>query len=44
VVSTIPVDGEALPVVWYDAPPTLALHLVDDDHRVTTHWRALAHQ
>ena len=44
VVSTVPLDAEPYPVVWYDAPPTLALHLVDDSvspPRVTTHWRAL---
>jgi 3',5'-cyclic AMP phosphodiesterase CpdA len=44
VVSTVPLDIEPLRVVWYDAPPTLAFHLVDADgggHRVTTHWRAL---
>jgi Icc protein len=44
VVSTVPLDAEPFPIVWYDAPPTLALHLVDDAEsppRVTTHWRAL---
>jgi Icc protein len=44
VVSTVPLDAEPFPVVWYDAPPSLALHLVDDSEtppRVTTHWRAL---
>ncbi len=44
VVSTVPLVAEPFPVVWYDAPPSLALHLVDDDHRVTTHWRALPAQ
>ena len=44
VVSTLPLDAEPLPVVWYDAPPSLAFHLVDDDGRVTTHWRALPAQ
>ena len=34
-------DAEPFPIVWYDAPPSLALHLVDDEGRVTTHWRAL---
>jgi hypothetical protein len=42
VVSTVPLDAEPFPVVWYDAPPSLALHLVDAEGRVTTHWRALA--
>jgi 3',5'-cyclic-AMP phosphodiesterase len=41
VVSTVPLDAEPYPVLWYDAPPTLALHLLDEDHRLTTHWRAL---
>jgi Icc protein len=41
VVSTVTADAEALPTLWYDAPPSLALHLVDDEDRVTTHWRAL---
>lgn len=42
-VSTVPLDAEPLPLVWYAGPPTLALHLVDDESpaRVTTHWRAL---
>jgi Icc protein len=44
VVSTVTADAEAVDRVWYAAPPTLALHLVDDAEsppRVTTHWRAL---
>jgi hypothetical protein len=44
VVSTVPLDAEPFPVVWYDGPPSLALHLLDDSEtlvRVTTHWRAL---
>jgi 3',5'-cyclic-AMP phosphodiesterase len=41
VVSTVTSDAEALDRLWYGAPPSLALHLVDDDLRVTTHWRAL---
>ena len=44
VVSTVPLDAEPFPVVWYDAPPSLALHLVGDDGRVTSHWRALPAQ
>lgn len=44
VVSTVPLDAEPFPVVWYDAPPSLAIHLLDDDGRVTTHWRALPAQ
>ncbi len=41
VVSTVTADAEAPPTIWYDAPPSFALHLVGDDGRVTTHWRAL---
>jgi 3',5'-cyclic-AMP phosphodiesterase len=41
VVSTVTSDAEAVDRLWYDAPPSLALHLVDDDLRVTSHWRAL---
>ena len=41
VVSTVTAEAEAPPTIWYDAPPSLALHLVGDDGRVTTHWRAL---
>ena len=38
--STIPLDSEGLPRLWLDAPPTFALHLVDDG-RLTTQWRSL---
>ena len=41
VVSTITSTAEPVDTVWYPAPPTFGLHLVDDDLRVTTHWRAL---
>lgn len=46
VVSTVTVDAEQVDMVWYDAPPSFALHLVDDGRppRVTTHWRALSAQ
>jgi 3',5'-cyclic AMP phosphodiesterase CpdA len=47
VVSTVTADAEQVDTVWYDAPPSLALHLVDDGARpprVTTHWRALPAQ
>jgi Icc protein len=39
--STVPLDNEPYPVVWEAAPPTLAFHLLHDDGRLTTHWRAL---
>jgi 3',5'-cyclic AMP phosphodiesterase CpdA len=41
VASTVTADAEDLDTLWYAAPPSFAVHLVDDDHRVTTHWRAL---
>ena len=47
VVSTVTADAETVDTLWYDAPPSLALHLVDDAEsppRVTTHWRALPTQ
>jgi 3',5'-cyclic AMP phosphodiesterase CpdA len=44
IVSTVTADAEQLDTLWYAAPPSLALHLVDDDGRVTTHWRALPPQ
>jgi 3',5'-cyclic AMP phosphodiesterase CpdA len=39
--STVPLDSEPYPVVWEAGPPTLAFHLLHDDGRLTTHWRAL---
>ena len=39
--STVPLDNEPYPVVWEAAPPMLAFHLLHDDGRLTTHWRAL---
>jgi 3',5'-cyclic AMP phosphodiesterase CpdA len=45
VVSTVTADAEWVDTVWYAAPPSLALHLVDEQPpRVTTHWRALPAQ
>ena len=41
VASTVTLDAEPLDHLWLDAPPTLALHLVDDSGRLTTFWRAL---
>jgi 3',5'-cyclic AMP phosphodiesterase CpdA len=41
VASTVPLDSEPYPVVWEAGPPTLAFHLLHDDGRLTTHWRAL---
>jgi 3',5'-cyclic AMP phosphodiesterase CpdA len=39
-VSTVTTDAEDLPKIDYTQPPTVALHLVDDDHLVT-HWRVV---
>jgi 3',5'-cyclic-AMP phosphodiesterase len=44
VVSTVSMDAEPVDTLWYHAPPSFALHLVDDSAsppRITTHWRAL---
>ncbi len=41
VISTVPIDAEDEPTVAYDMPPTFAVHLVGDDLRVVTHWRAV---
>ena len=41
VVSSVTLDQEPLDDLWLEAPPTLAMHLVDDDGRLTTFWRAL---
>ena len=44
VVSTVTADAEAVDTLWYGAPTSLALHVIDDSEspvRVTTHWRAL---
>jgi 3',5'-cyclic AMP phosphodiesterase CpdA len=41
-VSTVPLDQEDRPIVWYDAPATYAIHFLHTDGRVTSHWRALA--
>jgi hypothetical protein len=41
VVSTVTLDAEQLPHLWNDAPPSLAVHLVHDDGRLTTHWRTV---
>jgi Icc protein len=44
VVSTVTADPERVDTLWYAAPASFALHLVDESERpprVTTHWRAL---
>ncbi|HEY3528108.1 MAG TPA: metallophosphoesterase [Nocardioides sp.] len=47
IVSTVTADAEQVDTLWYGAPASFALHLVDDAEsppRVTTHWRALPAQ
>ncbi len=39
--STVTLDAEDVAQVWEAAPPSFALHLLHDDGRLTTHWRAL---
>jgi 3',5'-cyclic AMP phosphodiesterase CpdA len=41
VASTVPLDAEPLSVIWEAGPPTIAFHLLLDDGRIVTHWRAL---
>ncbi len=41
VVSGVTLDHEDLDHIWLDAPPSLAVHLLHDDGRLTTFWRAL---
>jgi 3',5'-cyclic AMP phosphodiesterase CpdA len=41
VASTVPLDAEPFPRIWEAGPPTIAFHLLHDDGRVVTHWRAL---
>jgi 3',5'-cyclic AMP phosphodiesterase CpdA len=39
-ISTVTTDAEDMPKIDYSQPPTIALHLVEDDHLVT-HWRVV---
>ncbi|MBS2533756.1 metallophosphoesterase [Catenulispora sp. NF23] len=41
VVSTIPLPWEGDRPVHLDQPPSLAFHVIDDRHRVTTHYRVV---
>jgi 3',5'-cyclic-AMP phosphodiesterase len=41
VASTVPLDAEPFPRVWEAGAPTIAFHLLHDDGRLTTHWRAI---
>jgi Icc protein len=40
-VSTVTLDQEDHPVVWYGAAPSFAIHFLHADSRVTSHWRAV---
>lgn len=42
VVSTAPLPWEGERGVHLDQPPSLAFHVVDDRHRITTHYRTVA--
>ena len=39
-VTTVTTDAEDMPSIDYTRPPTIALHLVQDDHLVI-HWRVV---
>jgi 3',5'-cyclic AMP phosphodiesterase CpdA len=39
--STVTMDAEDVPRIWEAAPPSFALHLLHDDGRLTSNWRAL---
>ena len=41
VVSTVSLDQEDLPEIWYGAPPSFAVHFLHDDGSLTSHWRAV---
>lgn len=41
VASTVTLDEEELPFITATLPPTFAVHLIGDDDRVVTHWRAV---
>jgi 3',5'-cyclic AMP phosphodiesterase CpdA len=41
VVSTVPLPWEGERPVHLDQPPSLAFHVIDERHRVTTHYRSV---
>jgi len=41
VVSTVPLPWEGERPVHLDHPPSLAFHVIDDQHRITTHYRCV---
>lgn len=42
VVSTLTLPWETRPVLDYSQPPAVAFHVLDDDWRLTTHYRVIA--
>ncbi|MFB9304395.1 metallophosphoesterase [Kibdelosporangium philippinense] len=42
VVSTLMLPWETDKIVDLDAPPSIAFHILDDDHRLTTHYRVIS--
>jgi len=40
IASTVTMDAEDVPRIWEAAPPSFAVHLLHDDGRLTSHWRA----
>lgn len=41
IVSTLTLPWEGTEIVDYDLPPAVAFHLIDDDRRITTHYRVV---
>ncbi|MFF9025193.1 metallophosphoesterase [Streptomyces eurythermus] len=41
IASTVPLPAEGLPEVCFDLPPMIALHVLDDERRLVTHYRAV---
>ncbi|WAZ27089.1 metallophosphoesterase [Streptomyces cinnabarinus] len=41
IASTVPLPLEGRPEVDFDLPPLIAFHILDDDHRLVTHYRAI---
>lgn len=41
IVSTLRLPWESGPVLDYDLPPAVAFHVLDDDERLTTHYRVV---
>jgi hypothetical protein len=41
IASTVTMDAEPFRTITAELPPTYAVHFVDDDSRLVTHWRSL---